>query len=172
MNLNVFTKVNIGHSKIKYLIKDFYVKFCCISCYPEFLTSPLSKSMTDLHYSNTNISSSLCYYSILKCLPENISLKYNRGNMKKISFIVWENYIDNLDFIAVQYSMNLCNYNFQFLGFRHLLSFSSIFEILVLFRYILWSYFHFLSLCSFTWSSAWRGPISQSQSFVHRFISE
>lgn len=45
------------------------------------------------------------------CLQESMSLKYNRGNMKKIIIIAWENYLNNLDFIAVQYGMNLCNYN-------------------------------------------------------------
>jgi hypothetical protein len=59
-----------------------------------------------------------------------------------------QNYLDNLDFIAVQYGMNSYNYNFQFLGFHHLYSFSSIFEILVLFKYILWSCFHFLKYVS------------------------
>lgn len=91
----MFTKVNMGHSRMKYLTTDFYIKFCCISCYPAFLTPFLSKSMTDLHYSNTNFFSSLFYHSILKGHLEGISLKYNRGNMKKISFIVWRNYLDN-----------------------------------------------------------------------------
>jgi uncharacterized membrane protein YkvI len=74
--------------------------------------------------------------------------------MKKINIIVWENYLDNLDFVAVQYSMNLCNYKLHFLGFHHLLSVSylaySMFGILILVKCILWSHFHFVKYVSLT----------------------